>query len=817
MPQQLFWVQGLQWLQVALTALYVLTVLSMVTYYNGELFGILLYDSLPSVIGAYLAHRAWRGGLWVSRGLIVVQGWLLWLAFVTLLHLDYRGLSQSVIPIAVIVLLRMPEVRAWFDLAPDERKRPRPFRIERMIRWRRDQGQTAMEYLGLVLVVAAIIGGLVATGIGSELTNKIAAQVSCIGGGDCGGGGDTGGTNGGGDTEAGPAEGDGTGGSSGGTGGSGGATGGSSGGDLVEENDFGTMSGDDRIPVAPGPLEREVDPEDFKDDGTEPIIPEERHDRTFWDHARGFVMAPTVGFINDTVAFAANPKKTIEDTWEGLENYSQDWWKKNRPSVGQKWKNGDKLGASWDAFTGGLSFTKDFTVDMFVDKENWKKGNYGASTGNTILGVIGIFSPKSLKKFKKLGDLGGKRDFPDTPNGRAAESAQKAKEEAKRGDLDQALKHADEAQKHADHARRIADRDQKKQCKGLALASVQPAAANTGGPRGATRAMLAVYQGGAAGGIVRTGTNTCGDDDDDVVEANKAEREALNARADVLREVLKQAKKDDVHVQSNALDDFLARAKDDSMWDQKEYTSKEAADALDDVTKLVQRKNIDGLSREKLAYKVLNSPNKDKLAENLAEANATRRIAENEAADGTTVYSGPGDTAKNPKHRGELSDGKGGTIDVSGIPDADVAYRGKDGKVHVVEVKNRANATTQPSLPEQVKRLGEWQKKEPGRQARYEIESTDKWTQIFEQFNYKKQSKTEKREGKPKVRPPGNPAQEMAKNNVGARIAGQDVSPSQLNRMEAAWNGKSDAEKAEAIRSGKMKDPKTAMEYLGVS
>ncbi|WP_351226122.1 polymorphic toxin-type HINT domain-containing protein [Streptomyces sp. NPDC002133] len=51
----------------------------------------------------------------------------------------------------------------------------------------RDRGQGALEYLGLVLVVVAIVGALVGTGIGAELTQKIAAQVSCIGGGECGG------------------------------------------------------------------------------------------------------------------------------------------------------------------------------------------------------------------------------------------------------------------------------------------------------------------------------------------------------------------------------------------------------------------------------------------------------------------------------------------------------------------------------------------------------------------------------------------------------------------------------------------------------
>ncbi|MFD6275438.1 Hint domain-containing protein [Streptomyces sp. NPDC060209] len=55
---------------------------------------------------------------------------------------------------------------------------------------RGQRGQGAIEYVGLVMVVVAIIGALVATGIGAELSEKISAQVCRVtGGGDCGGGG----------------------------------------------------------------------------------------------------------------------------------------------------------------------------------------------------------------------------------------------------------------------------------------------------------------------------------------------------------------------------------------------------------------------------------------------------------------------------------------------------------------------------------------------------------------------------------------------------------------------------------------------------
>ncbi|MFI6049227.1 hypothetical protein ACIBCO_03945 [Streptomyces violascens] len=44
----------------------------------------------------------------------------------------------------------------------------------------RDRGQTSFEYLGIILVVVAIIGGIMATGIGSEITTKIKEQINKI-------------------------------------------------------------------------------------------------------------------------------------------------------------------------------------------------------------------------------------------------------------------------------------------------------------------------------------------------------------------------------------------------------------------------------------------------------------------------------------------------------------------------------------------------------------------------------------------------------------------------------------------------------------
>ncbi|WP_405795190.1 Hint domain-containing protein [Streptomyces sp. NBC_01506] len=57
---------------------------------------------------------------------------------------------------------------------------------------RSQRGQGAIEYVGLVVVVAAIVGALVGTGVGPALAEGISTQVCKItGGGNCGGGSDS--------------------------------------------------------------------------------------------------------------------------------------------------------------------------------------------------------------------------------------------------------------------------------------------------------------------------------------------------------------------------------------------------------------------------------------------------------------------------------------------------------------------------------------------------------------------------------------------------------------------------------------------------
>ncbi|MGW1462834.1 hypothetical protein ACWCPT_00575 [Streptomyces sp. NPDC002308] len=44
----------------------------------------------------------------------------------------------------------------------------------------KDRGQTAFEYLGIILVVVAIIGAILGTGIGGEISKRISQLVQNI-------------------------------------------------------------------------------------------------------------------------------------------------------------------------------------------------------------------------------------------------------------------------------------------------------------------------------------------------------------------------------------------------------------------------------------------------------------------------------------------------------------------------------------------------------------------------------------------------------------------------------------------------------------
>ncbi|MEU6504447.1 alpha/beta hydrolase [Streptomyces californicus] len=190
-----------------------LSAASSVDAVDGYLLGLLLYASLPGVVAFVLSLRVRHGGVRVWYGLLAVQAWIVLGALAELgggAGLD--GVARLVMPVAVLVLLGRAESRQWFRSSPEQRAEQRLFSFARMMAPRSDGGQTALEYLGLVLVVVALVGGLMATGIGRQLTAEIRAAICSLTGSSCpapgqdvvAGGGDAGGDRpGGGDASSG--------------------------------------------------------------------------------------------------------------------------------------------------------------------------------------------------------------------------------------------------------------------------------------------------------------------------------------------------------------------------------------------------------------------------------------------------------------------------------------------------------------------------------------------------------------------------------------------------------------------------------------
>ncbi|MEU0169085.1 hypothetical protein ABZ214_27155 [Streptomyces iakyrus] len=824
-----------------MTVLYVVAVLSVVTFYSGEIFGILAYDSLPSVAGVYLARRLWRGGAWTSRALIGVQAWIVWLSFGTLMHGDLQGITQAAMPVAVIVLLRRARSREWLEIAPQDREERRAFSLARMIRWRRDEGQTAVEYAGLVAVVAAIIVALSVGGLGGRIADGLQSAVCSVTGTACpaaqgdgtetgaagdndgaqhdgsdvgvdggndadpdGGAGADGGSGANGDAGTqGGARGQGGTDTGGGTGRGGGTAGNNSGGSSASAQII-TYEGaepGDTVPLAPGPFDDKSLWGDVHD--------QERHDKTFMDHVRGFFVAPTKSFLASTMDFVSDPVGSIKDSWNGLKGYTTNWWGDKADELGKEWEKGNYVSSVWGWVNSPEDFVSDLAIDTFVDKENWEKGNYGASIGNTVVNVVGIFSPKTITKFtkfKKLAEVGESLD-------KAADAAEKARKAAKTGDAEGARKAAKDADEAADEAEKQARES------GCTIAGPARRIPYGGNPPGTTTGLIT----GSSG----TGTTILAADPSDspyVVlaeggcdeeakqqaqdarkQADEADRAADGAELADRHEAARKALDDEgVQHAPRKIDEFVQRATDNPDPGKKEIGKEDAARALDDISKLARTKSISKEARSSLTSKVTNATTTDELSQARAELNAVQRAADSAAAPGTTVHTAVGkDFGKE-----NVDLGNGETVNISEINDADVLYRGKDGKVHAVEVKNTGNATIKADFERQVEDLAKWEGKgRTGRATRVEIETTEKWTNIFSGY------KSGKRDGV-KYKPEGTPAGTMAKNGVPVRIAGTDISPSQLKRMEAEIQAR---KQAGTMDWSRMKDPKEAMDYLGVS
>ncbi|MFF1844289.1 alpha/beta hydrolase [Streptomyces sp. NPDC058217] len=167
-------------------AIDVLTVASSVEAVDGRLLGMLLYAALPGTAGFVLSLYVRTGGVWIWRGLLAVH---VWLAIGALASLSGdgggQGVPQLVMPIVVAVLLFHRGLRAWFELGVEQRGTRKPFILLRLITPSRDRGQSAMEYLGTVLVVVALVGALMATEVGGQLTGEIRNAICQLTGSAC--------------------------------------------------------------------------------------------------------------------------------------------------------------------------------------------------------------------------------------------------------------------------------------------------------------------------------------------------------------------------------------------------------------------------------------------------------------------------------------------------------------------------------------------------------------------------------------------------------------------------------------------------------
>ncbi|MFD3409474.1 hypothetical protein [Streptomyces cyaneofuscatus] len=153
---------------------------------DGHLFGLLLYASLPGISAFVLSLYVRTGGVGVWRGLFAVQVWLVLGAAAELSGgAGAQGVARLALPVAVVVLLARPGSRRWFRLGPGERAGRRSFSLAWVVRLRRDGGQSALEYLGLVLVVVALVGAVMATGIGQQLPAEMRAAICSLTGGSC--------------------------------------------------------------------------------------------------------------------------------------------------------------------------------------------------------------------------------------------------------------------------------------------------------------------------------------------------------------------------------------------------------------------------------------------------------------------------------------------------------------------------------------------------------------------------------------------------------------------------------------------------------
>ncbi|WP_051833233.1 Flp family type IVb pilin [Streptomyces sp. NRRL S-646] len=389
---------------------------------DGGVLALLAYAAAPGTLGWWLARRSREGGIRVWRGLVAVQVWLILSGVANLVAGSAHGGTQLVLPVLVLCFLLRPESRRWYELPDLDRAERRPFSLPRMIRWRRDDGQTAVEYAGLLAIVAALITALLVSGLGTQIHGGIEAQVCKITGMGC------------------PAP-------------SGGGT------DIRAGNGNGTATPDQKT--------------DGADDKTDDNSSDKTDDGCFSgvgaffgcagnqikQAGQGLFVDGVWGDVTGIYDLVRHPL----DTLKGIGDYGKQLghgWMENSKGARDKWSKGDYLGAvlGW----GGASLKTGGTVlyDVFVGDDaagDWKNGDKTRAVSHVIWNIGSLFIPgyDVAKVGEKVGDLGklGRLGKLGELAEKAGEAAEDAKRAAKAGDAagaEKAAKEADEAAEEAE-------------------------------------------------------------------------------------------------------------------------------------------------------------------------------------------------------------------------------------------------------------------------------------------------------------------------------------------------------------------------------
>lgn len=522
---------------------------------GAQVLGILLYASAPGALCALLAWHLRTGGRRVWWGLVAVQVWLVTGGLGNLADGSADGFTQLVLPVVILLLLSRPQSRAWFLLPQGERGEPPRFSLPHMITWRRDRGQSALEYLGLVLIVVALIGALTVGGLGGRITEGLQSAICSLTGSSCpvsGGSGpaDAGGRPGGTATDGGAADGGATeGGSAQGGSGQGGADGGvdggasagtdagstvtggtgASGGDATggtgatgdtggtsgstgsasgtaagggtggPDDDGRPGTGEDTFPESNEEPEAAYDvPASAEgDEGGDGEKAEEQEDcggwgffGCAWDRTTQVFTGVVVDGIWGDISGIIDLFKP--ETWAGLAEYGRqlgEKWTNDSRGAGDKWADGDYLGALWDWGKASAGTVVTVGDDVFVGdevRERWNNGEKTRAVTDVIWNVGSLFIPgyNVAKVVGKAGKLGKVASEVADAAGDAGTAARRAREAAEAGDLDGVRRAAKEADEAADSAEDAARRS------GCAIA--------TGPPR-------VRYGGGGAGGVPGSG------------------------------------------------------------------------------------------------------------------------------------------------------------------------------------------------------------------------------------------------------------------------------------------------------------------------